>query len=120
MPRHPGNYSVLALFVCISIQRTGILWFAIGSHMAIDWGDSFFYSTGHKEVQGHLFHATLHGSRWFSGGDTGPDGNIFDVFLVAVGIFLLSRLYPQVKYTAEPYAARSSSGSCRELGSQAS
>lgn len=93
-----ANYCALALFACLAIRRTGTLWFAIGTHMAFDWADSFFYSTGHRAVQGQLFHATVHGRTWLSGGIAGPDGNIFNVVLVAASILLLSRLYPRVKY----------------------
>jgi uncharacterized protein len=93
-----ANIAVLALFVCAALRRTGNLWFAIGSHMAFDWGESFFYSTDRTKVQGHLFNASLNGGKWLSGGDAGPEGNIFNVFLVAAGILLLFRVYPQVKY----------------------
>ncbi len=36
---------LIALFLCVALRRTGNLWFAIGWHMAFDWGESFFYST---------------------------------------------------------------------------
>jgi hypothetical protein len=49
-------------------------------------------------VQCHLFNASLHGSKWLTGGEAGPEGNLFNVFLVAAGILLFSRIYPQVKY----------------------
>jgi uncharacterized protein len=105
------NIALLALFVCMALRRTGNLWFAIGSHTAFDWGEAFFYSTDHTKVAGHLFNASLHGSRWLSGGDAGPEGNIFNIFLVAAGILLLSRVYPQVKYPSEakPFSAWPSS-----------
>jgi uncharacterized protein len=93
-----ANIAVLALFVCVALRRTGSLWFPIGSHMAFDWGDGFFYSADRTQAQGHLFNASFHGNPWFSGGAAGPEGNIFNVFLVVVGILLLSRIYPQVKY----------------------
>ena len=93
-----ANIAVLALFVCMALRRTGSLWFPIGSHMAFDWGDAFFYSANRTQVHGHLFNASLHGSPWFSGGAAGPEGNIFNVFLVIAGILLLSRLYTHVKY----------------------
>jgi uncharacterized protein len=93
-----ANIAVLALFVCMALRRTGSLWFPIGSHMAFDWGDAFFYSADRTQVHGHLFNASLHGNPWFSGGGAGPEGNIFNVFLVVAGILLLSRIYPQVKY----------------------
>jgi uncharacterized protein len=93
-----ANIAVLSLFVCMALRRTGSLWFPIGCHMAFDWGDAFFYSADRTPVQGHLFNASLHGSPWFSGGATGPEGNILNVFLVAAGMLLLSRVYPHVKY----------------------
>lgn len=92
------NIAVLALFLCMALRRTGSLWFPIGSHMAFDWGDAFFYSSNRTQVQGHLFNASLHGNSWFSGGAAGPEGNVFNLFLVAAGMLLLCRIYPQVKY----------------------
>jgi hypothetical protein len=91
-----ANIASLALILCIALLRTGNLWFAIGSHMAFDWGLAFFYSC--DQAQGHLFNASLHGNRWFTGGTAGPEGNVFNPLLVAVGILLLARSYPRVKY----------------------
>jgi uncharacterized protein len=92
------NIAVLALFLCMALRRTGNLWFAIGSHMAFDWGLVFFYSVGNTSVHRSLLNASLHGNPWLTGGAAGPEGNIFNVFLVAAGIMLLSRIYPQVRY----------------------
>jgi uncharacterized protein len=85
----------------MSLLRTGNLWFAIGCHMAFDWGDAFFFSSASAQVQGHLLSASVHGSKWHTGGGAGLEGNIFNVFLVAAAIFLFSRVYPQLKYPAE-------------------
>jgi uncharacterized protein len=93
-----ANIAVLALFLCMALRRTGNLWFAIGSHMAFDWGLVFFYSIGVASTHRSLFNASLHGKTWITGGAAGPEGNIFNVFLVAAGILLLSRVYPKVKY----------------------
>jgi uncharacterized protein len=92
-----ANIALLALLVCLALRRTGNLWFGIGSHMAFDWGLSFFYSCN-PEAHGHLSNATIHGTPLFTGGSAGPEGNIFNVFLVAAGILLLSGVYPVVKY----------------------
>jgi membrane protease YdiL (CAAX protease family) len=92
------NIALLSLLLCLALRRTGSLWFAIGSHMAFDWGQAFFYSTDRTQVQGHLFNASLQGSKWLTGGDAGPEANAFNVFLVIAGILLFSRIYPQVKY----------------------
>jgi uncharacterized protein len=100
------NIALLALFLCMALRRTGNLWFGIGSHMAFDWGLSFLYSCS-PDARGHLSSAALHGSLWFTGGVAGPEGNVFNVFLVAAGILLLSKVYPQVKY---PTAVLSETG----------
>ena len=36
-----ANIAVIGLFACLTLRRTGSLWFAIGWHMAFDWGESF-------------------------------------------------------------------------------
>lgn len=94
-----ANIAALALFLCLALRRTGNLWFGIGSHMAFDWGISFFYSCN-ASARGHLSNAAMHGSLWFTGGAAGPEGNIFNVFLVIAAILLLSKVYPHVKYPA--------------------
>jgi membrane protease YdiL (CAAX protease family) len=92
-----ANIALLALLLCLALRRTGNLWFGIGSHMAFDWGLTFLYSCN-LDARGHVYSAEMHGSPWFTGGAAGPEGNIFNVFLVAVGIRLLSKVYPLVKY----------------------
>src|SRR5579863_4147710 len=32
---------VIAMFFCLTLRRTGNLWFAVGLHAAFDWGESF-------------------------------------------------------------------------------
>jgi membrane protease YdiL (CAAX protease family) len=91
---------LIALFLCMALRRTGNLWFAIGWHMAFDWGESFFYSTPNSGIsaQGHLLNASLTGSKWLSGGSVGPEASIFDLLVTIAGILLLARLYPQARY----------------------
>ena len=94
-----ANIALLSLLLCFALRRTGDLWFAIGSHMSFDWALAFFYSVI-PNAQGHLFNSSLHGSKWLTGASAGPEGNIFNVFLVPLGIFLLAKAYPHVKYPA--------------------
>ncbi len=51
---------LIAVFLCLALRRTGNLWFAIGWHMAFDWGESFFYSTPNSGIQatGHMLRAS--------------------------------------------------------------
>jgi membrane protease YdiL (CAAX protease family) len=91
---------LIALFLCLALRRTGNLWFAIGWHMAFDWGESFFYSTRNSGIHatGHMLNATLQGPKWLSGGTVGPEATIFDLIVTVVGIVLLAKLYPEAKY----------------------
>ena len=91
---------LIALFLCIALRRTGSLWFAIGWHMAFDWGESFFYSTPNSGIHatGHLLNASLMGSKWLSGGTVGPEASLFDLIVTIAGILLLIKLYPDAKY----------------------
>jgi membrane protease YdiL (CAAX protease family) len=95
---------LIALFLCLALRRTGNLWFAIGWHMAFDWGESFFYSTPNSGIHatGHMLNASLMGSKWLSGGTVGPEASVFDLLVTIAGILLLAKLYPEAKYFVVP------------------
>jgi hypothetical protein len=86
--------------------------------MAFDWGESFFYSTPNSGIHatGHLFNASLMGSKWLSGGSVGPEASVFDLVLTIAGILLLAKIYPDAKYPAViPAAAEQPSAVPRAL-----
>jgi CAAX protease family protein len=69
---------MFGLFCCLTLHRTGNLWFAVGFHASWDWGESFFYSvpdSGEIAV-GHLLSSTFHGPDWLTGGSVGPEGSV--------------------------------------------
>jgi membrane protease YdiL (CAAX protease family) len=74
---------------CLSLWRTGSLWWAIGFHTSWDWGQSFLYGVPDSGmmVQHHLFATHPVGKPILSGGTTGPEGSIF-----IVGVFVLITL----------------------------
>ncbi|HTP70025.1 MAG TPA: type II CAAX endopeptidase family protein, partial [Dongiaceae bacterium] len=53
-----GLLAVIAIgfFFCLTLRRTGNLWFAVGFHAAWDWGETFFYSVPDSGIvsPGHL------------------------------------------------------------------
>ena len=112
---------LIALFLCLALRRTGNLWFAIGWHMAFDWGESFFYSTPNSGIHatGHMLKATLMGSKWLSGGTVGPEASVFDLVVTVAGILLLARIYPQAKYPVVAAAPSPSSGPAADVLAQA-
>ena len=65
---------VIGFFFCLTLRRTGNLWFAIGFHASWDWGESYFYSVPDSGgmAPGHLLHSSLQGPRWLTGGSVGP------------------------------------------------
>jgi uncharacterized protein len=86
----------IALFFCLTLRRTGSLWFAVGMHAAWDWGETFLYSVPDSGLSapGHLMHPSLQGSRWLTGGSVGPEGSVLLFVLIAVMWIVFDRVYP--------------------------
>jgi membrane protease YdiL (CAAX protease family) len=91
---------LIGLFFCLTLRRTGSLWFAVGFHAAWDWGESFFYSVPDSGSisPGHLLSSSFHGSRWITGGSVGPEGSLLCFVVIAVVWVGFARMYPEVKY----------------------
>ena len=86
----------IAMFFCLTLRRTGDLWFPIGVHCSFDWGETFLYSVPNSgtTTAGALSHSTLHGAKWITGGSIGPEGSLFCFLIIAAAILLFHRLYP--------------------------
>ena len=71
---------------CLSLWRTGSLWWAIGLHTSWDWGQSFLYGVADSGimVQHHLLATHPVGKPILSGGSTGPEGSIFILAVLAL------------------------------------
>jgi len=118
--RNPGETTtglaavgLIGFFFCLTLQRTGDLWWAVGFHMAWDWGETFLYSVPDSGalLPGHLIHSSFHGPEWLTGGSVGPEGSYL-VFVVIGALWVLfDRAYPEVNYSANPVTLSSSSSS---------
>jgi len=86
--------AIAGLLFCLSLWRTGSLWWAIGFHTSWDWAQSFLYGVPDSGLmaRGHLFATHAVGSPWLSGGVTGPEGSILflPVALIGAGGILLT------------------------------
>ena len=93
----------IGLFLCLTVRRTGSLWFAVGFHASWDWGESFLYSVPDSGgmVTGHLLKSSFHGPAWLTGGSVGPEGSVLVFATVAVMWAAFDRIYPQAKYLAK-------------------
>ncbi len=87
---------LVGLFWSFTLKRTGSLWFALGMHATVDFGETFLFSVPDSGMifPGHLSNATLHGPNWLTGGTPGPEGSVFDFLILAVFFFVFDRLYP--------------------------
>ncbi|HEV2396751.1 MAG TPA: type II CAAX endopeptidase family protein [Candidatus Sulfotelmatobacter sp.] len=89
----------IGLFFCLTLRRTGNLWFAVGFHAAWDWGESFLYSVPDSGMRspGHLLSSSLHGPAWLSGGSVGPEGSALCFAVIALVWALFDRMYPPAR-----------------------
>ena len=78
--------AAIGLFFCLTLRRTGNLWFAVGFHASWDWGETFFYSVPDSGMisPGHLLSSNHRGPDWLSGGPVGPEGSVFCLFVIAL------------------------------------
>ena len=93
--------ALIGFFFCLTLRRTGSLWFAIGFHQAFDWGETFLYSVPNSGTvePGHLLNSSFHGPRWLTGGSVGPEGSVFVFLMIAALWILFDRMYPRARYS---------------------
>jgi len=92
--------AAIGLFFCLTLRRTGNLWFAVGFHMAWDWGETFLYSVPDSGTlfPGHLLKSSFHGPHWLTGGMVGPEGSVLCFLVIGIVWAAFAKIYPDVKY----------------------
>lgn len=87
---------VIGMFFCLTLRRTGNLWFAVGLHAAFDWGETFLFSVPDSGLvaPGHLLNSSFHGPAWLTGGTVGPEGSVMAFAVVALAAVLFVFVYP--------------------------
>jgi membrane protease YdiL (CAAX protease family) len=109
--RNPGESPIgllsaglASLVFCLSLWRTGSLWWAIGFHTAWDWAQSFLYGVADSGamVQHHLLATHPVGKPILSGGATGPEGSIFVVAILALVSLIILFTLPRAHYGDTP------------------
>jgi CAAX protease family protein len=100
--RNPGEnpiglltVAVVGMFFCLTVRRTGDLWFAVGMHTAHDFGQAFIYSVPNSGtlIRDPLFASSLAGPAWLTGGQAGPEGSLLALLVLAVVFVLFAGLY---------------------------
>ena len=87
---------LIGMFFCLTLRRTGNLWFAVGLHAAFDWGETFLFSAPDSGLvaPGHLLNSSFHGPVWLTGGTVGPEGSVMAFAVVALAAILFVIVYP--------------------------
>ena len=90
---------LVAMVFCLSLWRTGSLWWAIGFHAGWDWAQSFLYGVADSGtmVQNHLLATHPVGKPILSGGATGPEGSIFVVAILALVTVIIFLTLPRTQ-----------------------
>jgi len=93
------SVALYGVFWCLTLRRTGSLWFAVGFHAASDYADMIVFAEPNsgndgKPIPGHLFDFRFHGPDWLTGGPRGTEASLL-VFVILAGLFyFFSRAYP--------------------------
>ena len=87
---------LFGLFLCLTLRRTGNLWFALGLHASFVYGETFIYSVPNSGFPsyGHLLNSTLQGPRWLTGGAVGPEASVMMVVVLALMFTFFEVLRP--------------------------
>ena len=94
------NSGLVAMVFCLSLWRTGSLWWAIGFHASWNWGQSFLYGVADSGimVQHHLLATHAVGKAVLSGGATGPEGSILILAVLALISLIILFILPRASY----------------------
>jgi hypothetical protein len=86
------SVGLIGLFLCLTLRRTGNLWFAIGFHFAFDFAAIPFFGAPNTGNQGHpvdtrLLDSSFSGPDWLTGGARGIEASWL-VFAVIAALFV--------------------------------
>jgi uncharacterized protein len=92
------------LLFCLTIRRTGNLWFAVGFHAAWDWAETFFYGTPDSGLLGvgRLLNTSVRGPNWLTGGSVGPEGSVIAFVVLLLCALLIHLRFPKAVYPDRP------------------
>ena len=95
---------VIGMIFCLTLRRTGNLWFAIGFHAAWDWAETFFYGTPDSGMLGvgRFLNTSVQGPNWLTGGSAGPEGSVIALLVLLLLALLLNFRFPEAIYPDRP------------------
>jgi len=87
---------IVGLVYCLSVWRSGSLWWALGAHAVWNWTQSFIFGCANSGLaaSGQWLVSTPRGPGWLSGGATGPEGSILSIPAMALMAWIVIRTLP--------------------------
>jgi uncharacterized protein len=100
--------AAIGFFFCLTLRRTGNLWFAVGFHTSWDWGETYLYGVPNSGTNqpGHLLSSWVSGKVWLTGGTVGPEGSVLCFALLLLLWVVFDRMYPTAAYRIDPRRRR--------------
>ena len=98
--------ALIGLFFCLTLRRTGTLWFAVGFHAAWDWGETFLYGVPDSATvePGHFLSPSIHDNRWLTGGSVGPEASVLLLVILVAMWLAFDRKYRTARCGITPSA----------------
>jgi membrane protease YdiL (CAAX protease family) len=98
------SVALFGMVQCLSLWRTGSLWWAIGFHMATDWTTSFLFGLpdGGERLQHRLLATHPAGNPILSGGTTDPGSSILIFPILAIMVLIVLFALPRGHYGVTP------------------
>jgi hypothetical protein len=95
-----ASVTLIGIFLCLTLRRTGDLWFAIGFHAAFDFAALALFAApnsgnGGRPVDNHLLDVAYRGPDWLTGGSCGIEASVFAFAVIAALFFVLDRRFPR-------------------------
>jgi membrane protease YdiL (CAAX protease family) len=97
------SVGLFGLFWCLTLRRTGNLWFAIGFHAMSNFADLALYAqpnTGNLglPLTGHLLKISYHGPSWLTGGACGSEASVMVIIVLAAMFWLFNRRFREIRF----------------------
>jgi len=94
-----------SFLICLSVMRSGTLWFAVGLHIAFDFMQFFVIGTpnGNLIPQGRVFDVIFNGPPWLTGGVLGTEASVLMYPVLALAtLYVWLRYRPPVATSTAP------------------
>jgi len=94
-----GSIVLLGLFLCLTIRRTGALWWAMGFHAGFDFFALWVWGApnGGSQLGGRLLTSHFTGPAWLTGGSLGLEASWLTPLLTVALLVLFDRVYPAAR-----------------------